>query len=132
MTNQREADQRAAHRRTAIQRAANQGGPSIWTRPEHASRGPSPEHSRAEIAAAGISIADAQGLPAVTMRSVASAIGTAPASLYRYVLTRDELVELMADHVYGEFSHDEPATGDPIEDLLHIAREGRDVYRRHP
>jgi hypothetical protein len=52
--------------------------------------------------------------------------------LYRYLLTRDELVELMADHVYGEFSHDEPATGDPIEDLLHIAREGRDVYRRHP
>ena len=42
------------------------------------------------------------------MRSVAAAIGTAPASLYRYVLTRDELVELMADSVYGEFSYDGP------------------------
>lgn len=114
------------------QRATIQRGPSIWTRPERASRGPSPEHSRAEIAAAGISIADAQGLPAVTMRSVASAIGTAPASLYRYVLTRDELVELMADHVFGEFNDDEPVTGDPVEDLLHIAREGREVYQRHP
>jgi len=114
------------------QRATNQFAPSIWTRPERASRGPSPEHSRAEIAAAGTSIADTRGLSAVTMRSVASAIGTAPASLYRYLLTRDELVELMADHVYGEFSHDEPATGDPVEDLLHIAREGREVYQRHP
>jgi AcrR family transcriptional regulator len=66
------------------------------------------------------------------MRSVASAIGTAPASLYRYLLTRDELVELMADHVYGEFSYDEPLTGDAIEDLLHIAREGRALYQRHP
>ena len=39
------------------------------------------------------------------MRSAAAAIGTAPASLYRYVATRDELVELMADQVYGEFSY---------------------------
>jgi AcrR family transcriptional regulator len=111
--------------------AAFQRQPSIWTRPERAARGPSPEHSRAEIAAAGISIADTQGLSAVTMRSVASAIGTAPASLYRYLLTRDELVELMADHVFGEFSDDEPATADPIVDLLHIARQGREIYRRH-
>jgi AcrR family transcriptional regulator len=136
MTNQqpeqRAPSQRGPSQRGPSQRGQSQRAPSIWTRPERAARGPSPEHTRAEIAAAGISIADTQGLSAVTMRSVASAIGTAPASLYRYLLTRDELVELMADHVYGEFSHDEPATGDPIEDLLHIAREGRGVYQRHP
>ena len=68
----------------------------------------------------------------MTMRSVAAAIGTAPASLYRYVQTRDELVQLMADHVYGEFSFQEPGSGDPIEDLLRIARQGRAVYNRHP
>jgi AcrR family transcriptional regulator len=66
------------------------------------------------------------------MRSVAAAIGTAPASLYRYVQTRDELVQLMADHVYGEFSYKEPASGDATEDLLRIARQGRAVYHRHP
>ena len=48
--------------------------PSIWTRPERAARGPSPEHSRAEIAAAGIGLADASGLSAVTMRSAAAAM----------------------------------------------------------
>ena len=70
----------------------------------------------------------------MTMRSVAAAIGTAPASLYRYVQTRDELVQLMADHVYGEFSYKEPGSGsgDPIEDLIRIARQGRAVYHRHP
>jgi|SRR5215467_4473092 len=114
------------------ERATNRQGPSIWTRPERASRGPSPVHSRAEIAGAGISIADTQGLSAVTMRSVASAIGTAPASLYRYVLGRDELVELMADHVYGEFRYDRLASGNPLEDLLRIARQGRAIYQRHP
>jgi AcrR family transcriptional regulator len=86
-------------------------------------------------------MADVDGLAAVTMRSVAAAIGTAPASLYRYVLTRDELVQLMADHVYGELNYDEPETGirpagprpaGPIEDLLRIARQGRALYHRHP
>ena len=86
-------------------------GVSIWMRPERSARGPAPEHSRAEIASAGVTLADARGLGAVTMRSAAAAIGTAPASLYRYVATRDELVELMADQVYGEFSYHDPARG---------------------
>jgi AcrR family transcriptional regulator len=107
-------------------------GPSIWTRPERSARGPAPEHSRAEIAAAGVTLADARGLGAVTMRSAAAAIGTAPASLYRYVATRDELVELMADQVYGEMSYHEPGSGDPVADLLRLARQSRAIYHRHP
>jgi AcrR family transcriptional regulator len=110
---------------------AGRRGPSIWTRPERSARGPSPEHSRAEIASAGIRLADADGLSAVTMRSAASAIGTAPASLYRYVATRDELVELMADQVYGEFSY-QPPSGRPVTDLVGLARQARAVYYRHP
>jgi AcrR family transcriptional regulator len=107
-------------------------GPSIWTRPERSARGPAPEHSRAEIAAAGITLADARGLGAVTMRSAAAAIGTAPASLYRYVATRDELVELMADQVYGEMSYHQPGPGDPVAALLWLAQQSRAVYHRHP
>ena len=106
-------------------------GPSIWTRPERSARGPSPCRSRAELASAGIRLADARGLGAVTMRSAAAAIGTAPASLYRYVATRDELVELMADQVYGEFSY-LPPSGRPVADLLGLARQARAVYHRHP
>ena len=107
-------------------------GPSIWTRRERSARGPAPEHSRAEIAAAAITLADARGLAAVTMRSAAAAIGTAPASLYRYVATRDELVELMADQVYGEISYHESGPGDPVADLLRLAQQSRTVYHRHP
>ena len=107
-------------------------GQSIWTRPERSARGPAPEHSRAEIASAGVTLADTSGLGAVTMRSAAAAIGTAPASLYRYVATRDELVELMADQVYGEFSYHEPGSGHPVADLLRLAQQGRAIYHRHP
>jgi AcrR family transcriptional regulator len=107
-------------------------GSSIWTRPERAARGPAPEHSRAEIASAGIKLADASGLAAVTMRSVAAAIGTAPASLYRYVATRNELVELMADQARGEMATSASPSGDPVADLLGLARQGRAIYQRHP
>jgi AcrR family transcriptional regulator len=110
----------------------NPPGVSIWTRPERSARGPVPEHSRAEITAAGVALADAAGLGAVTMRSVAAAIETGPASLYRYVATRAELLELMADQARGELVYDGTASGEPAVRLLALAREGRAMYLRHP
>ena len=107
-------------------------GRSIWTRPERSARGPVPEHSRAKITAAGVALADAAGLDAVTMRSVAAAIETGPASLYRYVATRAELLELMADQARGELTYEGAASGEPAARLLAIAREGHALYLRHP
>ncbi len=107
-------------------------GQSIWLRPERSGRGPVPEHSRAEIAAAGVALADSGGLRVVTIRSVAAAIAAAPASLYRYVATRDEIVELMADRVYGEYRYDREPPRDPAAALLALSRQGLDLYRRHP
>jgi AcrR family transcriptional regulator len=105
---------------------------SIWTRPTRSARGPVPEHSPAEIARAAISLADSRGLGAVTMRAVAAAIGAAPASLYRYVHTRTEVLELMADQAAGEYTLDQPSTGEPVTDLLALAHQVLAVYRRHP
>ena len=107
-------------------------GQSIWLRPERSGRGPVPEHSRAEIAAAGVALADSGGLRVVTIRSVAAAIAAAPASLYRYVATRDEIVELMADRVYGEYRYDREPPRDPADALLALSLQGLDLYRRHP
>jgi AcrR family transcriptional regulator len=106
--------------------------PSIWMRPERSARGPAPEHSRAEIASAAVALADAEGLAAVTMRAVAAAVGTAPASLYRYVTTRDELLELMADQVSSEFSYDGLVHAEPVADLLALAHQALNIYRTHP
>jgi AcrR family transcriptional regulator len=110
----------------------NPPGGSIWLRPERSARGPAPEHTRAEITAAAIALADADGLGAVTMRSVAAAIGTGPASLYRYVATRAELLELMADQARGELGYAGTSSGEPAVRLLALAREGRALYLRHP
>jgi AcrR family transcriptional regulator len=66
------------------------------------------------------------------MRSVASALGTAPASLYRVVESRDELLELMTDTVIGEFTYGRKLIGSGPEGLLSLARQSRSLYRRHP
>jgi AcrR family transcriptional regulator len=104
---------------------------SVWQRPERASRGPAPEYSRARIAAAAVAVADAQGLAAVSMRRVAAEIGAGPASLYRYVTSRDDLIDLMADATSAEFDLSEPTTGHWLEDLVRLGHQVRGVHERH-
>jgi AcrR family transcriptional regulator len=105
---------------------------SVWLRPERTGRGPAPEHTRADLARAAVELADGGGLGAVTMRSVAAAVGTGQASLYRYVANRDELVDLMADHVNAELSYERLPSGGWLTDLLELAHQSRGVYLRHP
>ncbi len=77
-------------------------GPLIWSLPEPPGR-PTTSLSRGEILRAGLAIADAEGARALTMRRVAAAVGAStPMSLYRYVGSKDGLVDLMLDAVYGE------------------------------
>jgi len=53
--------------------------------------------------AAAIDLADSAGVDALTMRNVADAVGVStPMSLYRYVLNKDGLVDLMLDEASGE------------------------------
>ena len=103
----------------------------VWRRPERSGVGPKPEHSREGIVSAAILIADQDGLGAVSIRRVAAGIGAGAASLYRYLKSHDELVELMIDAVSGEYDlspSDEPAR---IQ-LLNLARQGRAIMYRHP
>ena len=93
-----------------------------------------PGRSRAEIVDAAVGLADAGGLDAVSMRSVAGALGMAPASLYRYLSSRDDLLDLMADAVVAElrpYPPPEPAGG-WVEAVLALGRRQLDLHRRHP
>ena len=104
----------------------------IWSLPEQGERGPRLRHSRAEVSAAAIRIADADGIAAVTMRRVAAELGTGTMSLYNYVPAKEHLVQLMADQTAGEYVYPPgppPGTRAAIADL---GRQGRDIARRHP
>jgi AcrR family transcriptional regulator len=111
--------------------AAKRPAPSIWLRPERAEVGRPAQRSRAEITAVAVGIADSEGLDAVSMRRVAAGLGTGAASLYRYVETREELLDLMTDSVGGEYALPGPS-GDWLADLLAISEQSRAVMARHP
>lgn len=104
---------------------------TIWMRPEQAPVGRPAERSRAEITAAAVELADREGLEAVSMRRVASALDTGAASLYRYVATRDDLLDLMTDSTASAYDLPAPS-GDWQADLLGIARQARQIMRGHP
>jgi AcrR family transcriptional regulator len=103
----------------------------IWLRPEQAAVGRPAQRNRAEITAAAINLADREGLDALSMRRLAAELGTGAASLYRYVATREDLLDLMTDETATEFDFPGPS-GDWQADLLSLARQARGIMRRHP
>ena len=104
----------------------------IWARPERAAKGPAPSRSRAQIATTAVELADVESLEAVSMRRIAATLGIGAASLYRYIESKDELYDLMVDHVEGEDGPLPPLTGDWRADLSAFAHKARGVILRHP
>lgn len=68
---------------------------AAWGLLQTPQRGPARGLDHQRIAEAGVAIADRDGLPAVTMASVARELGFTTMSLYRYVGSKDELLRLM-------------------------------------
>lgn len=100
-------------------------------RPERAARGPKPAHSRDEIAVACVRVADAEGLDAVSMRRVAAELGTGTTSLYRYVSSKEDLLDLMVDQVLGSVQPP-PPTSYWRDDLSGLAAWKRALILDHP
>jgi AcrR family transcriptional regulator len=67
----------------------------LWGRRERGKRGPRPGMSADAIVDAAVKIADAEGLEAISMARVAAKLGFTTMSLYRYVASKDELLQLM-------------------------------------
>lgn len=107
-----------AHRRRDAERARKQG-----KRPLDAEA----------IAAAGVAIADAQGVEAVSMRKIAAVLGSGTMSLYHYVRTKEELLAAMDDVVMGEILvAPRELKGGWRKAIRAIALQTRDAHRRHP
>lgn len=71
----------------------------LWGAETPRRRGPKPALSTAQVVAAAMSLADAEGLAAVSMARIAEAVGYTPMALYRHVSGKEELLALMADAV---------------------------------
>ncbi|MFK4108242.1 TetR/AcrR family transcriptional regulator [Streptomyces sp. NPDC002176] len=104
----------------------------LWLHPAEPRRGRKPSFSREAITEAAVALADAEGLDAVSMRRVATAVGAGVMSLYSYAPDKDTLLELMVDHVSAELPTTGPLTGDWRADLKHLAHLQRGHMLRHP
>ncbi|ASW54089.1 TetR/AcrR family transcriptional regulator C-terminal domain-containing protein [Plantactinospora sp. KBS50] len=104
---------------------------SATTRSTGAGR-PAPEIGRDRIVRAAVEIADADGLAELSMRRVATGLGVATMSLYRYVAGKEELVLHMIDAVFGEQPPDPPGPGGWRAELERIARSMWAMFQRHP
>lgn len=103
----------------------------IWERLAQQSTSLQPALSRTHIVAVALALADAEGLQAITMRRIATALGSAPMSLYRHIAHKDDLLDLMLDAVFGEIELG-PSSGDWQTDLRTLAQGTRVIFMRHP
>lgn len=87
--------------------------------------------SRERIVRAAISIADAHGLGAVSLRNVSAALSSAPTRLYTYVSTKEELHEVMVDAVHAEILAMGPFPNEWRNALRTVAHRTRDAARLH-
>lgn len=79
-----------------------------------------------------IAIADIDGLDAVSIRRVAAILEVRPMSLYTHIVSKDELLALMANELIGTLIVDEPLPEDWREALSQIAGASFRMFSSHP
>src|ERR1700716_508273 len=84
------------------------------------------------IVAEAIQLADTEGLTALAMRRIADNLGVATMSLYTYVPSKAELIDLMMDAAHGELERPADLEGGWRAKLEFIATATWELYPRHP
>jgi len=91
-----------------------------------------PPLSRRSILAATLALIRERGVDSVTLRDVAAAVNTGPASLYAYFGGRDQLLEHALDEVYGEVELVEAVEGDWRSALAATVVNAIEVLESYP
>ncbi|WP_031164565.1 TetR/AcrR family transcriptional regulator [Streptomyces durhamensis] len=89
---------------------------------------------RERITSVSVRLLDAEGLAKFSMRRLAGELNVTAMSLYWYVDTKDDLLELALDVAFGELGLPDPDAGgeDWREQLRGLATEYRALLVRHP
>ena len=91
--------------------------------------------SRAKIITAAVEVIDAGGVDGLTMRSVSGRLGVEAMALYRYVQSRDDLLDGVADHLIDDLDDDpDLKTAAPTWQayLVRLAHAVRRTVLAHP
>lgn len=102
----------------------------LWDPDSASERGPKRSLSVLTIVDRAVAMADESGLDAVSMRTIAAQLGVGTMTLYRYIPTKAELLDLMLDRVNRPTNVTVP--GDWRSGLEHMGRELWRLYTTHP
>ncbi|MFC9970941.1 TetR/AcrR family transcriptional regulator [Spirillospora sp. NPDC127200] len=103
--------------------------PAVWFTDEPVRK---PRLSRERIVRAAVSLLDAEGVEGLSMRRLAARLDAGTMSLYEYVGSKEDVLDLAVDAVIGEI---EPDGLDDVpwrEALTRQLVRSRRVMRRHP
>jgi AcrR family transcriptional regulator len=110
-----------------------------WDRVVDPPVGPDPAAARSRsglstqaIVETAITIADVDGLDAVSIRRVAAVLDVRPMSLYTHIVSKDELLDLMANELVGTLIVEPPLPDDWREALSLISRSYFSMFVSHP
>jgi AcrR family transcriptional regulator len=78
------------------------------------------------------SIVASEGYEALTMRRVATALETGPASLYAHVVNKDDLDDLLLGRLYAQIEIPEPDPAAWRQQITSVCTQMRDQYSRYP
>ncbi|MEO3883761.1 TetR/AcrR family transcriptional regulator [Nonomuraea sp. B5E05] len=103
---------------------------SVWLREPR--KAATPGRSREEIVRAAVEMLDQEGLSGLSMRKLGAKLSAGATSLYWYVATKDELLELAYDEVWGEMTVPDPDRVGWRDSASALAHGMRQVVLRHP
>ncbi|WP_405181815.1 TetR/AcrR family transcriptional regulator C-terminal domain-containing protein [Nocardia sp. NBC_01377] len=107
--------------------ALNRPAPARRGRPPKAQK----QLSRAAVRAAALAVIDAEGIDALSMRTVSRSLSVDAKSLYHYVQDKDDLLDAVAEYLLEQLIP--PAETDSLEDDLRAwAHEFRRITLAHP
>ncbi len=88
--------------------------------------------TRRAVIEAALSIGDSEGLEAISLRRVARDLGVTPMALYRYVDSKEGLLEGIIERAFEEFELPPESEDDWREEMRTLARSFRRLLITHP
>ncbi|MDV3129772.1 TetR/AcrR family transcriptional regulator C-terminal domain-containing protein [Mycobacterium sp. 21AC1] len=104
---------------------------SVWLRPRRVARGNQPL-TQARIVAAAIELLDEEGVDRLTMRRLAERLRAGAPSLYWHVDTKDDVIDLAVDAIFGETPPQRDAGSDWRSAVTQVLTSWRAALLRHP
>ncbi|MCT1396245.1 TetR/AcrR family transcriptional regulator C-terminal domain-containing protein [Microbacterium sp. p3-SID338] len=95
-------------------------------------RGPKARHSTDDVVDRAVALADADGLAAVTIRSLAQSLELTPMSIYTHVNSRADLLVLMADAMHARMLVASVQASGWRDGVRAIAEDNLRLFRTHP